>query len=143
MIDADALFALSGSSSFIKPDSAEWVLTPHLGELAQILNTNFTSELSRLEAAEKLARTEHITVLSKGLPSYVSSPDGVTVVTGYDTRIFARAGFGDVLAGKIAGFYLQNKSAELGCYYALLDGKQRADELLSGGERSLQPIDII
>ena len=143
VIDADALFALDSSTISKKPAGANWMLTPHPGELSTLLGKKFKSENERLDFVQEFAQSHRITVLSKGLPSAVATPHSQLYITGYDTRIFSRAGFGDVLAGKTAGFLLQKKSEELAACFALIDGKTKADHVLSSSTKTLEPLDII
>lgn len=142
IIDADALFAIA-QHPIQKPDNAEWVLTPHPGELSTLLPSNFASEFDRMNMVSSFSVEQNIIVVSKGLPSMVATSYGQLFVTGYDTRIFSRAGFGDVLAGKLAGFRLLKKTAELAACFALTDGKSKADAVISAGDHPVEPIDLI
>lgn len=139
VIDADALFAISKGGLLPKPDDADWILTPHPGELKTFSENNSDD---RLTIARHLASQLDAIILSKGLPSVIVSRNR-TLVTGYDTRIFSRAGFGDVLAGKTAGFWLQEKSPELAAVIALLDGKEKADRHILSPNKTLEPLDLI
>lgn len=139
IIDADALFAISEGGLLPKPDDADWILTPHPGELKSLSEDDHED---RLTSAKKIATHLHATILTKGLPSMVVRNDHV-LSTGYDTRIFSRAGFGDVLAGKAAGFWLQEKNPELAAVFALLDGKEKADHHILSSDQPLAPLDLI
>lgn len=143
VIDADALFALDGAFISNKPKAAEWILTPHPGELKALLSEPISSDIDRLQKVQEFSVATFTTILSKGLPSCISSTRGDIFMTSYDTRIFSRAGFGDILAGKVAGYWLLKQSAELAGSFALLDGKTKADRVLSTREKPLEPIDII
>ena len=140
VIDADALFALSKTSKYLKPCNSNWILTPHPGEL-----NLFAKPLqgSRIQIAKSLCIKLDITILSKGLPSIIVSSTKQTISTDYDTRVFARAGFGDVLAGKIAGYLLLSKKRELACCLALSDGRTKAVEFFKNGIEPLEPLNII
>ncbi len=140
VIDADALYAISKAEKVSKPKKANWVLTPHPGELHQLSDTD--SE-SRLSSAKEISNSLDAVVLTKGLPSMVVSKKGQVVFTDYDTRIFSRAGFGDVLAGKIVGKLLSTNNRELACCLALSDGKTKAHEYLQDGFEPVEPMDII
>jgi len=100
VVDADAIIALKG----FKKDSAnpqhDWIITPHEGEL-RALDPNMTD---RVESASRIADEYGCTVLSKGHPSVTVTPGGHRYVTGFDTRIFNKVGYGDVLAGLVAGY---------------------------------------
>lgn len=142
VIDADALFAISDQELLIKPEKASWILTPHTGELKKIVGHTDLSEDKRSTATKDLAKKLSGTIVSKGLPSLVVNSEQI-LMTGYDTRIFSRAGFGDVLAGKIAGFWLSENNPELAAVFALLDGKQKADNHILVSENTLEPLDLI
>ncbi len=142
VIDADALFAISEDNNLQKPEQANWILTPHPGELKKLAKGFGTDAENRLEISAGLSKALSSTVLSKGLPSEVVT-DQQIFMTGYDTRIFSRAGFGDILAGKVAGYWLSKKNGELACCFALLDGKDKADYHSNTSTAPLEPIHLI
>lgn len=143
LIDADALFALSKMETRKRHEGSNWVLTPHPGELKTLFNQEVHDDFDRLNLTKQKAREEKITLLSKGMPSIVGTQTGDAYLTGYETRIFARAGFGDVLAGKVGAYWLKYSSSELACFYGLLDGFQKAQQYFVENSGSLAPIDII
>ena len=143
VIDADALFALSELKDWIKPKSAQWVLTPHPGEFKRLLDTDVSNDLIRLDATKKLASEKSITVISKGMPSIVGTESGDAYLTGYDTRIFSRAGFGDVLAGKVGAFWVILEASDLACFNGLLDGYKKSRQYHSSKPGILEPVDLI
>lgn len=143
LIDADALFALSQLKNWEKPDRSNWILTPHPGELKSLLNRDVSNDHERLQAVTEVAGKKKFTILSKGMPSIVGTESGVPYLTGYDTRVFSRAGFGDVLAGKTGAFWLKYSSAELACFHALLDGYKKSKQYFATNSGSLEPMDII
>ncbi|GAB5410815.1 MAG: NAD(P)H-hydrate dehydratase [Balneolaceae bacterium] len=142
VIDADALFAISKNDLLSKPEQAEWVLTPHPGELKNLVEVVDLSSNQRIDAAKNFASTLNCTIVSKGFPTLIAHLER-SLMTGYDTRIFSRAGFGDILAGKIAGFWLNERNQELAAVFALLDGKRKADHHILTSENSLEPLDLI
>lgn len=143
VIDADALFALSELDEIDKPKSANWILTPHPGELRTLISKDINFDHERLIKVKALAAEKNITILSKGMPGIVGTETGNAYITGYDTRAFTRAGFGDVLAGKVSAYWLISKDAEVACFKALLDGKDKANNYYSSHSGVLEPIDII
>ncbi|MDZ7808555.1 MAG: NAD(P)H-hydrate epimerase [Gracilimonas sp.] len=143
IIDADALFALSELNELTKPKSAKWILTPHPGELKTLANKDVKSDHERLNSVKSLSAEYNITILSKGMPGIVGTENGKAYITGYDTRVFTRAGFGDVLAGKVSANWLISQSPEIACFKALLDGKDKANNYYSSHSGVLEPIDII
>lgn len=100
LLDADAL---AGWKAFTSLDKSSWTITPHIGELRNAVGLSFNTDADRLREVRELAEREGCTVLSKGYPSFLTEPGRESFLTGYDTRMFAKAGFGDVLAGTIAG----------------------------------------
>jgi len=142
VIDADALFAISDDELISKPENAEWILTPHPGELKTLTGLNEIADTDRIQLSSDLASKLKSLIVSKGLPSIVANSNQC-FITGYNTRIFSRAGFGDILAGKIAGFWLSENNPELAAISALLDGKQKADNHILASENILEPLDLI
>ncbi len=143
LIDADALFALSNMKNRKRPEGSNWILTPHPGELKTLFNEEVNDDFKRLNLIKEKAQQEKITILSKGMPSVVGTETGDAYLTGYETRIFSRAGFGDVLAGKAGAYWLKYSSSELACFYGLLDGFKKAQQYFVENSGSLAPIDII
>lgn len=143
VIDADGLFALSKMTKWERPKNSNWIITPHPGELKTLFNEKVDDDFDRLRLTVKKAEEEKITILSKGIPSVVGTESGDAYLTGYETRIFSRAGFGDVLAGKIGAYWLTYSSAELACFHGLLDGFEKAQQYFVDSSGSLAPVDII
>lgn len=141
VIDADALFALAGRKKWNKAPQSKWILTPHPGELSKLLNSEISDAFDRMTQCVHKATREHVTILSKGFPGIIGTYEGDAYLTGYDTRVFSRAGFGDVLAGKTAAFFIQENHPTLACILALLDGKQKADQ--NSSSETPEPLDII
>jgi hydroxyethylthiazole kinase-like uncharacterized protein yjeF len=98
VIDADALSYTQGMSF------TDAIFTPHTGELAKLTGRHVALWTDRLAATRDLARHSGATVVSKGQPTGIITPDGRARISGYDTKRFARMGYGDVLAGTIAAF---------------------------------------
>lgn len=140
LIDADGLWCLAQQAEWPKTGKSEWIITPHPGELGALISQEFENEMERLDQTRKLSTEKGITVVSKGFPAVIGTPDAKCYLTGYDTRIFARAGFGDVLSGKIGAYwaldYAPSKSATLG----LLNGYKKA---AASEKNILEPIDLI
>jgi hydroxyethylthiazole kinase-like uncharacterized protein yjeF len=78
------------------------VLTPHAGELAQLLGVERADvEAHQLEHARRAAEQYDAVVLLKGRHSLTVAPDGRAAVTTSGTPWLAVAGAGDVLSGVI------------------------------------------
>lgn len=109
ILDADGLAAWNECTSVNKNG---WILTPHPGELQNYLGISADTDHGRLSDLRKVTAETGCHVVSKGNPTLFSAADGMIYITEYDTRIFARAGFGDVLAGTIAGKLAVTRQAE-------------------------------
>jgi ADP-dependent NAD(P)H-hydrate dehydratase / NAD(P)H-hydrate epimerase len=141
VIDADALWCLSRLDALPELGD-ETVLTPHPGELQSLMHTSTDNCLERLDLANELsARTGAITV-AKGAPTYVTGSPAGTFVTAYDTTLFGRIGFGDVLAGKIAAAMATGYAPATASVHALLEGYRRYLSV-SSTEHIPGPADII
>jgi len=101
VLDADGLLAFSGEAAGLKGRSG-LVLTPHVGELAGLLQKP-AAELaaSALAAARRAAEVTGQVVLLKGSSTIIVSPSGQTRVVVQGPPQLATAGTGDVLSGVI------------------------------------------
>lgn len=98
VVDADGLSYLP------KPAPANWLLTPHAGELARLLRKERSwVEDDPVRAVRAAARQTGATVLLKGATQLVSTPDtGPVLVAVPGPAWTAQAGSGDVLGGVCA-----------------------------------------
>lgn len=144
IIDADGLWGLAQEDQWEKPAESNWILTPHPGELTTLLNQSISDDHHRFELVSDFCAAKNITVLSKGYPVILGIPTGENYLTSYDTRKFSRAGFGDVLAGKIGAFWSQDHSPEKSCALALLKGKHILEMIFEkNSSRVIEPKDFI
>ena len=117
VVDADALRLLAADPR--KNPSGDWVLTPHPGEAAALLDTT-TAEIQkdRFSAAERIQETYGGVVVLKGYGTLVADADGGIGVCAEGNPGMATAGMGDVLTGVIASLIGQG----LGINHAALAG---------------------
>src|SRR4029450_3229942 len=99
VVDADGLGYLP------KPAPANWLLTPHAGELARLLEQERGwVEEDPVRAVRAGARQTGATVLLKGATQLVAAPDGGPVLVAVPGPAWtAQAGSGDVLGGVCGG----------------------------------------
>src|SRR5699024_126034 len=97
----------------------------------------------RLDYVKKLSSEQEITVLSKGMPGIVGTSTGKSYITNYNTRYFARAGSGDVLAGKVGAYQALGYNPTASCAVGLLHGKKKLDHYLATNEDLPEPKDFI
>jgi len=101
VLDADGLFAFAGAAASLK-ERPGLVLTPHVGELAALLDTSVAElSVSALAAARRAAEITGQVVLLKGSSTVVVAPSGQTRAVVQGPPQLASAGTGDVLAGVI------------------------------------------
>ncbi len=141
VVDADGLNLLAESPR----GRGEWILTPHPGEAARLLDTT-TAEVQedRFAAAEELAHRYGGVVVLKGAGTVIAGDGAVPAVCAGGNPGMASGGMGDVLTGLVAGLLAQGlalrAAAELGvCLHA-----EAADcAAAEGGERGLLAGDLL
>ena len=110
VVDADSIHALAATNDFARDIRAQAILTPHLGEFANIARAVGLAEklrapttpAQRTDACGELARRIGCIVVLKGAGTVVSN--GIESWTCPHGHVcLATAGTGDVLAGAIAG----------------------------------------
>ncbi|NGP77314.1 NAD(P)H-hydrate dehydratase [Balneolaceae bacterium YR4-1] len=144
LLDADGLWCLAQLKEWNKPKASTWILTPHPGELSNLLGRSIEDDHDRLESVKTLSTEKNVNILSKGYPVILGTPEAKAYLTSYDTRKFSRAGFGDVLAGKIGAFWSRDNSAAKSSALALLKGKHILENLLKAdSSRIVEPKDFI
>ncbi|GAB3946365.1 bifunctional ADP-dependent NAD(P)H-hydrate dehydratase/NAD(P)H-hydrate epimerase [Kribbella albertanoniae] len=91
----------AGGISALDTDRAGYiVITPHAGELSQLIDVPREEiEARRLHYARQVAADRQLVVLLKGATTVVAAPDGSAYVNPIATPWLATAGSGDVLAG--------------------------------------------
>lgn len=128
VLDADGLNAIAGSEELVKGRRAPTVMTPHIGEMARLLETDNESVLGdTLGAARRAAERYGCVVLLKG-PRTVVAEGERAVVNPFGSPALGTAGSGDVLSGAIGAML----AAGLGPFEAAWTGAAihgRAGEL--------------
>ncbi|MFN2349179.1 MAG: NAD(P)H-hydrate dehydratase [Thioalkalivibrio sp.] len=139
VVDADALNLLAGEPA--RRDN--WVLTPHPGEAARLLETDTASvQASRLDAAREIEQRFGGVCVLKGAGTVIDDGAAPAICTGGNPGM-ASGGMGDVLTGIIAALLAQGmtpgEAARLGvCIHA-----EAADRAARDGERGLLASDLI
>ena len=104
VLDAAPLASLGDAPTLLHGLNGSVVVTPHAGEMAQILSRpkeaiKADPEAAAREAAERLRAV----VAMKGGETYIAAPDGRVYVNRRGSIGLATSGSGDTLAGIIAG----------------------------------------
>ncbi len=139
VVDADALNLLAQEPM----QCDHWVLTPHPGEAARLLDmTTKQVQADRLQAAQALQQRYGGVCVLKGAGTLVCTSESVAICEAGNPGM-ASAGMGDVLTGVIAGLLAQGLSlvdaACAGVYIHAKAGDRAAQE----GERGLLASDVM
>ena len=120
VIDADGLRCFVENMDLFNAIKSDYIITPHYGELARLLNTN-TLKISNnlIEYLQKLMDGFNGTLVAKNAPTLIVHKNDV-VVNSTGNQGLATGGTGDVLSGVIASFVAQDipipVAAELGVF---------------------------
>ena len=113
IVDADALYALRPIIKQIKARKAPTILTPHPGEMGELMQMEIADvQKARLGTAKACAEKYNAFVVLKGARSIIAAPDGKLFVNLTGNPGMASGGSGDVLTGIIAGLLAQLKDAQ-------------------------------
>ena len=146
VIDADGLSLLSGTKRALE---GEWILTPHPGECARLLDCSSREILEDpFGAAAEVSRRYNAVVLLKSHVSCLRAPDGRTALIDGMNPLMGTGGSGDILCGFIGGLLADTgldpfDAAAAGCFLhqqagraaALEDGVFLAEDLLKSLSR--------
>ena len=127
VIDADAIYALSKDISVLKKVKVPLVITPHLGEIARLINKDIDYILNnQLDITREIAQKYKIVVVLKGARTIIANKEGEAYINVGDNSGMATGGSGDVLTGIICSLIAQgadNFSAAItGVYIHTLAG---------------------
>jgi NAD(P)H-hydrate epimerase len=140
VLDADALHLLAA-----KPQkSDQWILTPHPGEAASLLQCNVSDvQIDRVRAVKQIQSQYGGVALLKGAGSLVCTENSLRICEAGNPGM-ASGGMGDVLSGIIGGLLAQHftlqQATECGVYLHAAAGDQAAQQR---GERGLLASDLL
>jgi ADP-dependent NAD(P)H-hydrate dehydratase len=104
VLDAGALAALREDARALGRLNGRAVLTPHAGEMAQLLGLERAAvEADAVEAARRAADAFGAVVTLKGAETVIAAPDGTMLRYTRGGVGLGTSGSGDVLAGLVAG----------------------------------------
>ena len=146
VIDADGLRLLAALPDWPQLLPAPAVVTPHLGEMAQLTCLSKDEiQADRVAAARRFATEWGHVVVLKGAFTVVAAPDGKATMQPFATAALARAGTGDVLAGLITGLLAQGlhpyPAAVAGAFLHGLAGDLATEEV--GAQASVLAGDVL
>jgi ADP-dependent NAD(P)H-hydrate dehydratase / NAD(P)H-hydrate epimerase len=145
LIDADALFALSGHLDLLRTTGGDVILTPHAGEFSRLLQRPSTDiEAERIDLARAFATEFGVTLVLKGAPTVIAARDGRVAINPTGNPGMATAGAGDVLSGIIGGLRAQGMdSFAAACAGVHLHGLAGDRAVETTGEHGLIATDIL
>jgi NAD(P)H-hydrate epimerase len=139
VIDADGLNLLAQSPRY----RANWVLTPHPGEAARLLNCTTTEiNADRFAAVKKIQALYGGVCVLKGAGSLIFDGEELFVSTTGNPGM-ASGGMGDVLAGVIGGLLAQGFDVKQATKIAVYLHGEAADLATEQGERGLLASDLM
>ncbi|TNF34708.1 MAG: NAD(P)H-hydrate dehydratase [Gammaproteobacteria bacterium] len=143
VLDADALNILAQGRLLKDARRDNWILTPHPGEAARLLQVDTARvQDGRFGAVTLLQQRFGGAVVLKGAGSLVADGGGPVAICPYGNPGMASGGMGDVLSGVLGALLAQgvpvNAAARLG---VCLHGAA-ADIAAADGERGLLPMDL-
>ena len=143
--DADALSVIAKFS--IHPLPTPWILTPHEGELARLLNIKSKLIKTNREKYLKLAVQKYqCCILLKGHETLILNPELKKIIKiKAGTPALSKAGTGDVLLGMTAALVAQGLSSTEACFLAASIHGRLAKVWEEEGQDhlSLRPTDLL
>lgn len=140
VLDADALNLLAGEP--MKKDN--WILTPHPGEAARLLQCTTTEvQQNRFDAVSELqARYGGVCVL-KGTGTLIASEQGPVALCNQGNAGMATGGMGDVLTGVIAGLLAQGLDLLSAAHAGVCVHAHAGDLAAKEGQRGMLAMDLM
>jgi ADP-dependent NAD(P)H-hydrate dehydratase len=112
VIDAGAISGLDAHAEAVRSCAGRAVITPHAGEMAQLLDIDRdTVEADPRAAALKAADQLGCVVIMKGAQSWIVNPDGEQWLYEGGGVGLATSGSGDALSGILAGLLARGANA--------------------------------
>lgn len=141
VIDADGLNLLAQ----MPLHNENWVLTPHPGEAARLLQSTLAAvQQDRAAAVQQLQRQYGGVVVLKGAGTLIQAETGATLQCPAGNPGMATGGMGDILSGVIGGLLAQQLPLAASAQAGVLIHSLAADQAAThGGERGLLACDLL
>ncbi|WP_377891900.1 NAD(P)H-hydrate dehydratase [Alkalihalobacillus sp. R86527] len=138
VLDADALYHLSGLKEQLIKRQAPTILTPHPGEMARLTGYSIADiQKNRFEISYRFAREFGVYLVLKGPYTLVTDPDGNQFVNPTGNPALAKGGSGDVLTGMVLAFAMHTPSIQEGISNAVYLHGKAADMLVQSAHSTL------
>lgn len=139
VVDADALNLLAKKRSTY----ANWILTPHPGEAARLLQMKGQIlPQDRSTAAVAIQKKYHGIAVLKGFGTLIVTDKGATAICDAGNPGMATAGMGDVLSGVIGGLVAQGLLLPIAAKLGVLVHAKAGDLAAKEGERGMIASDL-
>lgn len=140
VVDADGLNLLAQEPRRY----GDWILTPHPGEAARLLQTDSAAiHEDRFAALAQLSRRYAGTVVLKGAGTLIGDDQGAVALCSGGNPGMASGGMGDVLTGVIAGLAAQGLDLSLAARAGVSLHAAAGDKVALSGERGMLAGDVI
>ena len=144
VIDADALNLLAAKRVIRQRRRDNWILTPHPGEAARLLQaTTEEIQTDRFAAVTELQNTYGGVAVLKGSGTVVKGAHENIYLCAAGNPGMATGGMGDVLSGVLGGLLAQGLSVDEAGQCGVLLHSTAADVAATNGERGLLATDVI
>lgn len=110
ILDADALNIISKDASVLENAACEVIITPHIGEMARLTGIDKNVIIDdKVNVAQSFSRKHNVTVVLKSANTVVTFADGnKAYINNTGNTGLSKGGSGDVLAGLMGGFAVQD-----------------------------------
>lgn len=109
IIDADGINAISENVEILKEKKTKIILTPHIGEMARLVKLPISEIInSRYEVITKFAKEYNVTIVLKDYNTVIADETGKVYINIRGNAGLSKGGSGDILAGIIAGLFVQD-----------------------------------
>jgi len=141
VLDADSLNLLSEHPLHRN----DWVLTPHPGEAARLLDSNSQAiQDNRFKAATEIQQQYGGVTVLKGAGTIIQAPNHIPDICMAGNPGMATGGMGDVLSGVIAGLIAQGLALDVAASAGVMVHAKAADlAAKKDGERGLLACDLM
>lgn len=111
VLDAEGLRLLEHNYYVLRFIQQPVILTPHIGEFADILNiTVFELQKNKIALCRKFSKDYQVYIVLKGPATIITSPEGEVYINESGNEGLAQAGSGDLLTGMITAMLSYQKS---------------------------------
>ena len=140
VLDADALNLLAQNPRRLE----HWILTPHPGEAARLLETSSGAiQAARIDAIKRMAQRFGGTIVLKGAGTLVTSKERAPWLCTAGNPGMAAPGMGDVLTGVIGALLAQGCSLEEAAIAGVQVHARAGDRAAGAAPRGLMASDLM